>query len=63
MKSELTEVERLREALLTVARMAEALKLDCGMDPEGPQAIRNGKYMNIAYAARRAIAEPRDSCR
>lgn len=49
------ENERLRAALLTAARSAEALKLDCGMDPESKQAIRNGKYMAISYAARAAL--------
>lgn len=46
----------LQAALLQVARMAEALKRDCGMDPESPQAIRNAEYMNISYAARAALA-------
>lgn len=47
---------RLVEALLKVARMAEGLKRPCGMDPESPQAIRNGLYMNISYVARSAVA-------
>ena len=58
------ELRRLHEvnaellgSLLKVARMAEALKKDCGMDPESKQAIRNGEYMNISYAARAAIAK------
>ena len=46
----------LLDALLNVARMAEALKQPCGTDPESRQAIRNGKYMIISYAARAAIA-------
>jgi hypothetical protein len=37
--------------------MAEALKRECGMNPESPQAIRNGEYMNISYVARAAIAK------
>ena len=49
-------VKVLEDALLRVARMAEALKKDCGMDPESPQAVRNGQYMNISYAARAALA-------
>lgn len=49
------ENERLREALLGAARSAEALKRDCGMDPESPQAIRNAQYMAISYAARAAL--------
>jgi hypothetical protein len=50
------ERDRLREALLSVARMAEALKRPCSMDdPESAQAIRNSQYMNISYAARAAL--------
>jgi len=49
-------VKVLEDALLRVARTAEALKKDCGMDPESPQAVRNGQYMNISYAARAALA-------
>lgn len=51
----LGELEAKDAALLKVARMAEALKKDCGMCPETPQAIRNGEYMNISYVARAAI--------
>lgn len=51
-------VKVLEDALLRVARMAEALKKDCGMDPESPQAVRNGQYMNISYAARAALEKP-----
>jgi hypothetical protein len=47
----------LERVLLKVARMAEALKKDCGMDPESKQAIRNGEYMNISYVARDAITK------
>ena len=48
----------LLEALRNLARMAEALKEPCSADdPESWQAIRNGKYMNISYAARAAIAK------
>ena len=45
-----------REALLQCARMAEALKKDCGMDPESPQAVRNSQYMSISYAAHAALS-------
>jgi hypothetical protein len=49
-------MDRLREALLNVARMAEALKRPCSMDdPESAQAIRNSQYMSISYAARAAL--------
>ena len=50
-------VKVLEDALLRVARMAEALKKDCGMNPESPQAIRNGQYMNISYVARAALEQ------
>ena len=57
----LREVEQQRDELLDellkVARMAEALKRECGVNPESPQAIRNGEYMNISYVARAAIAK------
>lgn len=49
------EARQKDAALLKVARMAEALKLDCGMDPESPQAVRNAEYMNISYVARAAM--------
>lgn len=46
------EIDRLRDALLHCARLAEALKLPCGDDdPESPQAIRNGQYQNISLTA------------
>ena len=48
------DAESMNAALLKVARMAEELKLTCGMDPESRQAIRNGEYMNISYVARAA---------
>lgn len=47
--------ERLRAALLDIARRVEALKRPCGMDPETPQAIRNGEYMSIALMAHAAL--------
>ena len=43
------------EALLDCARKAEALKKECGMNPESPQAIRNSQYMAISYTAHAAI--------
>jgi hypothetical protein len=51
------EQDAKNKALLAVARMAEDLKQECGQDPESPQAIRNGKYMNISYAAHAAMKE------
>ncbi|MBI4695519.1 MAG: hypothetical protein HY749_15995 [Gammaproteobacteria bacterium] len=47
--------DALRAALLTCARMAEALKRDCSMDPETPQAIRNGEYQAISTCAHIAL--------
>lgn len=45
-----------KEEILRIARMAEGLKRECGMDPESPQAIRNGQYMNISHALRAMLA-------
>ena len=55
----LQELDELRAALLDCARRCEALKRPCGMDPESPQALRNGEYMSIALAARAAIESSR----
>ena len=49
------EIERLRGALLECSRKAEALKHDCGMDPESPQAVRNLQYMAISITAHIAL--------
>lgn len=49
------QAEALRAALLDCARKAEALKRECGMDPESPQAVRNGQYMAISVAAHVAL--------
>ena len=49
------EIKRLRAALLTCARQAEALKRDCGMDPESAQAIRNAQYQSISTTAHIAL--------
>lgn len=46
--------DQMREALLETSRRVEALKRECGMDPESPQALRNGQYMSIAWVARAA---------
>ena len=42
----------LPEALINIAREIEALKRDCGMDPESAIAIQNGRYMAISYKVR-----------
>jgi hypothetical protein len=49
------EIERLRAALLACARQAEALKRDCGTDPESSQAVRNAQYQSISTAAHIAL--------
>ena len=49
------EIKRLRAALLTCAQQAEALKRDCGMDPESTQAIRNAQYQSISTTAHIAL--------
>lgn len=51
----LSERDRLRAALLTCARQAEALKRDCGMDPESAQAVRNAQYQSISTTAHIAL--------
>lgn len=38
-----------------IMRAAESAKEDCGMDPETPAAIRNGKLASIASAAAQAL--------
>ena len=48
--------EELRSGLLNLARQIEALKQPCSMDPESPQAIRNGTYMSLALNARALLA-------
>ena len=49
------EIDRLRAALLRCAKQAEALKRECGPDPEGAQAVRNGQYQAISTAAHIAL--------
>lgn len=49
------ERNKLRTALLSCARMAEALKRECSADPESPQAVRNAKYQNISTTAHIAL--------
>ena len=51
----LADLDAMRGALLKIARMAEDLKKPCSMDADSPQAIRNGQYMNICYAAHAAL--------
>ena len=46
----------LPEALINIAREIEALKRDCGMDPESAIAIQNGRYMAISSKIRALAA-------
>lgn len=45
----------MRDALLTIMRAADAAKEPCGMDPEGPAAIRNGAFATIALMAAQGL--------
>lgn len=49
------KIKTLREALLDTARRIEALKEPCGMDPETPTAIQNGRYASIALLIHDAL--------
>ena len=49
------EIHKLRAALLNCARQAEALKRECGMDPESAQAVRNAQYQAISTTAHIAL--------
>lgn len=50
-----------KDDLLRIARLIEDLKQSCGMDPETPQAIRNGRYQSIALMLRAmADAAPKE---
>ena len=51
--------DRLRAALLQCARQAEALKRECGMDPESAQAVRNSQYQAISTTAHIALGTVR----
>jgi hypothetical protein len=49
----------MRAALLLCARQAEALKRECGTDPESAQAVRNAQYQAISTTAHIAIGTVR----
>ncbi len=51
-----TGAAEMPEALLNIAREIEALKRECGMDPESPVAIQNGRYMAISHKVRNLAA-------
>lgn len=42
--------------LIDIARDIEALKRECGVDPESPIAIQNGRYMALSYKVRAMAA-------
>lgn len=46
----------LRDTLINIAREIEALKRECGMDPESTNAIQNGRYMALSYKVRALAA-------
>ena len=46
----------LRDTLINIAREIEALKRECGMNPESPIAIQNGRYMALSYKVRALAA-------
>ena len=46
----------LRDTLINIAREIEALKRECGMDPESTIAIQNGRYMALSYKVRALAA-------
>lgn len=52
------EIAALRQALLTCARLAEALKRPCGDDPESGQAVRNAQYQAISTLTHQALGAP-----
>lgn len=45
----------LHAALLEGARRIEALKRECGQDPESPIAIQNSRYMGVSHFLRAAL--------
>ncbi len=53
----------MAEQLLRVARLIEGMKRECGMDPESPTAIYNGRLMSIAYILRDLAATPSPDAR
>lgn len=49
------EIVELKAALTLIMRAAEGAKVDCGSDPEGPDAIRNGALASIAAVAAQGL--------
>lgn len=52
------EIHRLQAVILEGARRIEALKRDCGMDPQSPTAIQNARYMGVSMFLRAALSPP-----
>lgn len=50
------EVAQLRDALLEGARRAEALKRECGTNPESAIAVQNSRYMGLSTFLRNSRA-------
>lgn len=49
------QVSQSEGALRAIMRAADAAKEPCGMDPESPAAIRNGKFATIAQIAAQGL--------
>ena len=52
-----SDASDLPEALINIAREIEALKRDCGMDPESSIAVQNGRYRSLSYKVRALAAK------
>lgn len=51
----LAELVELKAALTLIMRAAEGAKVNCGGDPESPDAIRNGALASIAAVAAQGL--------
>ena len=49
------EIVELKAALTLIMRAAEGAKVNCGSDPESPDAIRNGALASIAAVAAQGL--------
>lgn len=49
------ENKELKAALTLIMRAAEGAKVNCGSDPEGPDATRNGALASIAAVAAQGL--------
>ena len=48
-------VKGVADGMVVAARICEARKVECGMDPESASARQNGFYMECSYAIREQI--------